>query len=434
MIRLRRTLFARVFLLMVLLIVLSLSSALAIFHHVQQEPRAQQIAQLVVAVVNLSRAAILSAAPEWHSALLAEMGDAEGLRISMAEVTDVITPLPKNLPDMQLMMRKVRASLGENTRFAIKRNGIDALWVSFFIGHEEFWIAVPSERIERGFSEALLIWGSLVLMLALLGAYFIAQQISAPLKQLVYAAQQLGQGTIPPALPENGVQEIQVVSRTFNKMSADLATHERERALVLAGISHDLRTPLTRVRLAAEMSNDETLRGGLIADVAQMDEVIQQFLDYARLDENEASTICDITALLDEVASRYLNLTSALSLDLQADIHLSVRPLLLKRALNNLLDNALKYGGGAINVQLKKIDGKVWISIADNGAGIPSAQRELAQRPFVRLQTARSDSTGAGLGLAIVARTARLHGGELILSDHTPSGLQATLILPSQLG
>jgi two-component system osmolarity sensor histidine kinase EnvZ len=430
MIRFRRTLFARVFLLMVLLIVLSLSSALAIFHHVQQEPRAKQIAQLVVAVVNLSRAAILSAAPEWHSALLAEMGDAEGLRISMAEVTDVITPLPKNLPDMQLMMKKVRANLGENTRFAIKRNGVDALWVSFYIGHEEFWIAVPSERIERSFSEALLIWGSLVLMLALLGAYFVAQQISAPLKQLVHAAQQLGQGTMPPVLPENGVQEIQVVSRAFNQMSADLAAHERERALVLAGISHDLRTPLTRVRLAAEMSNDQTLRTGLIADVEQMDEVIQQFLDYARLDENEARVTSNLTALADEVAKRYSNLTCTLSLDLQADINSSVRPLLLKRALNNLLDNAIKYGGGAISVQLKKIDEQVWISIADNGSGIPEAQRELAQRPFVRLQTARSDSTGAGLGLAIVARAVRLHGGELILSDNTPNGLRVTLILP----
>lgn len=428
--RFPQTLLARAFLLIVVLIVLSLSSALAIFHHVQQEPRARQMAQLVVAVVNLTRAAMLSAAPEWHTALLAELGDAEGLRVRMAEPNDILVPLPDHPPEMRLMMQKVRASLGDNTRFALERNQIPALWVSFFIGHEEFWLAVPSERIERSFSQVLSIWGGVVLVLALLGAYFIARQVARPLKQLAHAAQQLGQGAMPQVLPENGAQEIKIVTRAFNQMSADLAAHERERALVLAGISHDLRTPLTRIRLAAEMSPDVALREGLAADVEQMDEVIQQFLDYARLDEHEAAVPTDVTALVSEIAQRFNASAQSLMLDLQADLNFPVRPLLLKRALNNLLDNAVKYGGGEITVRVKQEGTTVAISVADRGTGISFDQREMAKRPFVRLQAARSDTTGAGLGLAIVERAARLHGGELVLAESATGGLLATLRLP----
>ncbi len=427
-----RSLLARAFLLIVALILLSLSSALTIFNHIQQEPRSQQMAQLIVSVVNLTRAAILSSDPQWHSALLAEMSDAEGLRVSMTEPDDVLTPLPDQPAELHLMKQKVRARLGDNTRYAAERNGIRALWVSFFIGQEEFWIAVPMERIERSYPQALLIWGGVVLGLALFGAFLIAHQVARPLNRLARAARQLGQGEIPPPLPENTAQEITLVSRAFNQMSADLSAHERERALVLAGISHDLRTPLTRMRLAAEMSDDDFLRDGIVADVEQMDEIIQQFMDYARQDENELAVPTDITALAREVAGRYASSAPALTLDIQAGISARVRPLLLKRALNNLLDNAVKYGGGDIALRLSRTAQRVTLAVSDKGKGIPQEQRDMAKRPFIRLQSARSNTTGSGLGLAIVERAARLHGGALILSASAQGGLLATLDIPYQ--
>lgn len=424
-----QTLLVRTFLLMVALIALSLSASLAIFHYVQQEPRANQLAQQVVTVVNLTRAAMLSAAPEWRSALFEELSNAEGLRVTMAEENEKLELLSDNRPEMRLMMKKVRASLGEETHFALERNQIHALWVSFYIGHEAFWIAVPNQRIERSFSQVFLIKGGIVFILALLGAYLIAWQVAHPLHRVALAVQQLGQGTIPPTLPEQGAQEIAAVSRAFNKMSQDLAANERERALVLAGISHDLRTPLTRVRLAAEMSNDAMLRDGLIADVAQMDEVIQQFLDYARLDESEVLVQTDVSQLVEECAQHFKRLAPSLTLDVPAAVSGLVRPLLLKRAVCNLLDNAAKYGGGDICVRLQQQGDKLLIAVADNGTGIPLEQRELALRPFIRLQSARSDSTGAGLGLAIVERAAKLHGGELLLGESDMGGLLATLVL-----
>jgi len=426
-----RTLLSRSFLLIVVLLLLSLSSALAIFHHLQQEPRARQMAQLVVTMVNLTRAAMLSAAPEWRIALLTELSDIEGLGVSLAESSDRLTPVPEHSPELLLMMQKVRANLGEGTRFASQRNGVRALWVSFFIAHEEFWMEIPSERIERSFSQLLLIWTGVVLLLALCGAYLIARQVSLPLKQLARATQQLGLGIAQHALTVQGAQEIRIVTHAFNQMSADLAAHERERALVLAGVSHDLRTPLTRIRLAAELSQDETLRAGLSDDVAQMDEVIQQFLDYAKLDEAEALTQLDLSELVSSIALRYPSAAHSLSLVISPKIYADVRPQLLKRALRNLLDNAVKYGGEEIQIRLTQSTQHIILSVCDNGVGIAPAERELACRPFVRLQTARSNVGGAGLGLAIVERAARLHHGSLQLSENTPHGLCARIVLPS---
>jgi two-component system osmolarity sensor histidine kinase EnvZ len=424
------TLLARAFLLIVILIVASLAASVAIFRHAEQEPHARQMAQLVVSVVNLTRAAVMSAAPEWHSALLLELADAEGLRVHIAEIDDVVEPLSDHTPELRLMMKKVRQSLGDNTRFAAQRNGVEALWVSFFIGHEEFWVALPRERIEHSVSQVLLMWGGIVLLLALLGAYFIARQVAHPLKQLALAAKLVGQGERPLPLPEQGAQEVVAVLRAFNQMSADIHANERERALVLAGISHDLRTPLTRVRLAAELSLDESLRYELTADVEQMDAVIGQFLDYARLDENEVAVMTDVQALVREVVQRFASTAKAIGLELQPVPAFAVRPLLLRRALANLLDNAIKYGGGEITVQLDWQADKVVLAVKDQGTGIPYGQREAVKRPFIRLETARSDVTGSGLGLAIVERAARLHHGEFHLDERAGGGLVAKLILP----
>ena len=428
-----KTLLVRAFLFIVALIVLSLATSVAIFRYVEQAPRIQQRAQLVVSVVNLTRAAVLSAAPEWRGALLAELRDAEGMHVEMAEPGEITEPFPEHLSELHRVMDKVRGSLGGNTRFAAQRNGAKGLWVSFFIGNEEFWVALPMERIEHPVSQVLLVWGSVVLALALLGAYFIARQVARPLKRVALAAQQVGQGIVPQLLPELGAQEIVAVSRAFNRMAADLAADERERALVLAGISHDLRTPLARVRLAAELSVDESLRKGLVADVEQMDAVIRQFLDYARLDENEASAPTDLPDLVRKVAQPFVAQAKSLMLDLPPLPPLVVRPLLLKRALSNLLDNAVKYGGGEITVQLWQEGSKAVLTVADRGAGIPAAQREAVKRPFVRLESARSGATGSGLGLAIVERTARLQGGEFFMEDRADGGLVARLTLPANL-
>ncbi|MFZ5502301.1 MAG: ATP-binding protein [Pseudomonadota bacterium] len=424
------TLRVRAFLLIAVLIVLSLATSTAIFQHVEQQPRTRQMAQLVVSVVNLTRAAVLSAAPEWRGPLLAELADAEGLQVQFSERDEVLEAMPVQNPEVRLMMEKVREQLGDETRFAMRRNGSEALWVSFFIGNDEFWVALPRERIEHPVSQVLLIGAGLVLLLSLTGGYLIARQVAHPLKKIAQAANQVGRGITPQYLPEQGAGEIVAMSRAFNQMSADLTANERERALVLAGISHDLRTPLTRIRLAAEMADDAVLRAGLSADVEQMDAVIRQFLDYARLDENEAAVPTDVAARVREVAQRFKGQAGVLELELQPLPPQNIRPLLLQRALSNLLDNAIKYGGGEITVRLFSDVDHIVLAVSDRGAGIPPAQQEAVKRPFVRLDVARGDAAGSGLGLAIVERAARLHGGKFLLETRDGGGLLAKLLLP----
>ncbi len=423
-----KTLLIRSFLLISALIALSLATLVWVFRQASEAPRAQQKAQLVVSTINLTRAAILSAAPQWRGALLAELREAEGMRVEIGEPTDTSTPLDEARTELHLMMEAVRAKLGKETHFASTRNGIDDLWVSFHIGQDEFWVAIPRTRIEQPMSRILLLGGGVAFVFALLGAYLIARQVARPLQRLSKAAQQIGQGRSLTPLPEVGTQEIVAVSRAFNQMSFDLETNDKERALVLAGISHDLRTPLARMRIAAELSKDESLRADIEADVMQMDGIIQQFLDYARLDAQEQPVLTDLAALVSEVAQRYESHAICITL---AELPLqNVRPTLLKRALSNLLDNAVKYGDGEIAVNLRQAENLIELSVSDRGAGIPHEHLESVLRPFVRLESARSDASGSGLGLAIVERAARAHHGDLILAARDGGGLTATLRLP----
>jgi two-component system osmolarity sensor histidine kinase EnvZ len=428
-----RSLGGRAFVLIALLIVLSLAASVMLFRQAERAPRAQQLAQMVVAVVNLTRAAVLSADPSLRPALLAEMAESEGIRVFLAESAEALAPLAYDDTVSRRMTAEVRKKLGADTRFAATRNGLEGFWVSFFIGDQEFWVMLPRERVEQPRPWQWLGWGALVLVLALAGGALIARQVGRPLRELAGAARAIGQGNTPPPVAESGAEETIAVARAFNQMSADLAAIERERSLVLAGISHDLRTPLTRLRLSAEFIDDKGARDGVIGDVEEMDAVVGQFLDYARLGEQEPVLATDLKALAEAAAAPFGGRTQGLQLQLAELPPAPVRPLLLKRALTNLLDNAIKHGGGDIVLQLQAAQWQgrpgVQFTVLDRGPGIAADNVEAAKRPFVRLDAARS-SAGSGLGLAIVERAARLHSGELRLEPRAGGGLEARLTIP----
>ncbi|MBU1689108.1 MAG: HAMP domain-containing protein [Gammaproteobacteria bacterium] len=426
-----RSLGVRAFLLIALLIVTSLVASALLLRQAEREPRAYQRAQMIASVVNLTRAAVLSADPTLRSALLAEMAESEGIRVFPADQNDKLDALADD-PFTRLITAEVRRQLGNNTRFATARDGFDEFWVSFFIGNEEFWVIMPRERLEQAQAWQWLGWIALVLLLALAGGALIARQVGKPLRDLANAARLIGRGESSAPVVEAGAEETAAVARAFNQMSADLAAIEQERSLVLAGISHDLRTPLTRLRLAAEFINETASREGVIADVEQMDAVVGQFLDYARLGEQEAAAECDLAELAGSAAAPYAS--HGVQLELDELPPAQVRPLLLKRALVNLLDNAVKYGGGEIALKLEAVPWQgrpaVRFSVLDRGPGIAADSLETAKRPFVRLDTARGGIGGSGLGLAIVERTARLHSGEFHLERREGGGLSASLTLP----
>ncbi|MBP9655720.1 MAG: two-component sensor histidine kinase, partial [Rhodocyclaceae bacterium] len=227
--------------------------------------------------------------------------------------------------------------------------------------------------------------------------------------------------------------EIRSVTHAFNQMSADLARHDEDRALILAGISHDLRTPLTRLRLAAEMSAEESAREGMCADIDEMDKIIGQFLDFARDPEGEPAEPTDLRAVVMHVAEPMLRRGARIEMKIAELPLLRLRPLALLRLVANLLNNALRHGGGTAPIEIgARVEGNdVILEVMDRGPGIPAEEADRLKQPFTRLESARSGASGAGLGLAIVERVARSHGGRFELIPREGGGLIARVTLPA---
>ncbi len=428
-----RTLLVRAFLLVSLLIFVSVAIWLTLFGLAEREPRAQQLAQLSVSVVNLTNAALLAADPLKRRALLRDLAESEGVHLYPAEPTDIIQPLPDSF-FFQVMYDTARSQLGPKTRFAGSINGQTGIWVSFLIGdtnEDEYWLMLPSEHAESNFPWHWLGWGGVSLALALLVAWLIVSRVTSPLRSLASAVREVGRGRYPDPIPERGAIELRRLAEAFNHMSKDLKHIDAERAEVLAGISHDLRTPLARLRLEAEMSMiDDDARDAVIGDIEQMDAIIAQFLDYARSESDEEPEPVDLNALVLQLTGTQGRATNSPRITLSEVPPSLLRPKALIRALANLLDNARKYGGNQVAVATRIENGEIQIDVLDRGPGIPRNEVERMKRPFTRLENARTDASGTGLGLAIVERIARLHGGTLELLTRNGGGLIARLRLP----
>lgn len=422
------TLFARSFLLIALLIITAVLASFQIYRIYEREPRSRELAQQTVSTINLTRAALVNADPFRRRGLLIEMNESEGLRVYPATAGELLEPVPEDAL-LDLVRKRVRDAAGEKTRFAFARDGLDGFWVSFLIDDDEFWAMLPRERFEPAFGLQWLGWGAGLLALALAGAWLIASSIDRPLARLTGAARRIGRGEAHAPLPEKGPRELATVASAFNRMASDLAGMERERAMVLAGISHDLRTPLSRLRLLLEMSGAESsATGAMIADIEEIDAILGQFLDFARgTDEQKATQ--DLGPVLAELGRHYVRLGRNVSFHEHALPPFAFARLAVRRAVANLVDNALLYAREPVEVFTWDAEGKISIEVRDRGPGIPAAEIERLKRPFTRLDAARSGPAGSGLGLAIVERIAQAHGGRLELSPRDGGGLIARLSL-----
>ena len=422
------SLLARSFLLIALLLLLSLGGWFEIYRTYQREPIAREIAQQTVTIVNLTRAAIVNADPRLRRELLLDLNETEGIRVFVSNPDERLEGVPSE-PMLDMIGARVRVALGPGTRLAFARNGIEGYWVSFNLDEDEFWVKLERERLEPDFATQWIGWGLFALLLSLVGAWFIASRISRPLAALTHAAQQVGRGEHVDPAPEAGPREIRMLATAFNQMSADLERLERDRAMVLAGISHDLRTPLARLRLGLEMiGGDRSMSEGLAADIDEMDKIIGQFLDFAK-GESEAGIATALDELVDDICERYAKLGRALVRGKPSAIRLSLAQMAVRRAIANLLDNALRYSSTPIEIEARQEGGFAVIEVRDRGPGIPTSEAERMKRPFTRLEAARSDAGGSGLGLAIVDRVARMHGGRLDLLPREGGGLVARLLL-----
>lgn len=261
------------------------------------------------------------------------------------------------------------------------------------------------------------------------------RQATQPLKQLAQAADTLGRDLDAPALAEEGPTETRRAAQAFNRMQARIKRLVNERSRALAAVSHDLRTPLTRLRLRAELVDDETLRDQMAADLDAMAAMIDATLDYLRgLQTSEAVRPIDINALLASMSEDALVLGRRISIQGQALAPYTGRLSALRRALQNLIDNAIKYGACA-HLRVDDDAGELRIMVEDEGPGIEPNELARVTEPYYRPDASRSSATGGvGLGLSIAKDIALLHGGELVLANRAQGGLCATLKLPRVAG
>jgi signal transduction histidine kinase len=269
----------------------------------------------------------------------------------------------------------------------------------------------------------------LVAMLAL--SYVAVRWVVRPLHVLAEAADALGTDLDRAPLPENGPREVRQAARAFNTMQRRLAGFINERVRVLTALSHDLKTPLTRLRLRAELMDDDEQRERFEADLQEMEAMVVQTLEFMRgLDGHEPRVPVDIGALLAALQADNAAMGRSLRIDGSAAAPYVGVASLLKRALANLVDNAVAYGGSA-TVSIDDDDAQLVLRVQDAGPGIPEAQLEQVFEPFFRLEASRSRATGGtGLGLGIARNIARSHGGDLVLRNRAGGGLEAVLSLP----
>jgi len=425
-----RSLLWRTFALLALLVLATTAGWFFIFRAYEVEPRARQLAQNLASVVNLTRAALITAEAAKRRQLLIELSDREGIQVYPAEPGETIAP-PADRRVLQLVGEALRAQLGPQTRLASARDGQPGLWVSFRIDDDEYWVRVPRERMERRFALRWIGWGSLALALSLLAAYFIVRRLGHRLRALTAAAAEIGKGKRPAPLAETGPAEIATLAHAFNQMSQDLSRLDEDRALVLAGVSHDLRTPLARLRLGIEMSGgDAQMKEGMTADIEEMDRIVGQFLDFARTDGGESLENINLATVAAEIVERFRKLGHAVEEELQPVPDAPLRPMALRRAITNLLDNALRYGETGVAVRARMDGAMLVLEVLDRGPGIPAESAERLKQPFTRLETARSGAGGSGLGLAIADRIVRDLGGLLELLPREGGGLKARIAIP----
>lgn len=299
----------------------------------------------------------------------------------------------------------------------------------------DLWVKVPLAGLDETDFPLLTFYLLMIGALSVLGGWVLARRLNRPLKKLQQAALQVGRGEFPEPLSEQeGATEVLAVTKAFNYMARGIQQLEQDRALLMAGVSHDLRTPLTRIRLASEMmdTSDSWLRDGMINDIEDMNAIIDQFIDYLRHHKQEEPQLLDLNVLIEEVVqAEYLQQRQFNTQLLQKLPLLPLRRLAMKRVLNNLFENALRYSDGPIELSsgYDAEQKQLWFSVRDHGAGIPEERMQAMFSPFVQGDTARG-SGGSGLGLSIVKKIVEMHCGVVQLENHPSGGLDVIITLP----
>ncbi len=408
-------------------------SASGLFDEDRPQPRAPLLAARVI-----TAAKVIARLPPALRAEAAASLDTPALGVRWAEAEAAAPPLRPD-PFADRLERRLRRALRSADIAALSvghpvdggEPGLLVLRITFPDGTRlEFQTereGPAAVRLLRYLAPLLLVGVGLIALAAL-----VARWVTAPLGRFAAAAERLGRNVEAPPLPETGPDEIRRAAQAFNRMQQRIRRFVEERLHVLAAASHDLRTPITRLRLRAEFVEDEAERLKMLKDLEEMEAILRSTIAYVREETaSEPSEPVELSALLAEVVADLRAAGRTATLDAAAPVTIQGRPVALKRAFANLAGNAAVYGGRA-GIRLGCDRGRAVVTIEDDGPGIPEPEMEKVFAPFYRLERSRSRETGGtGLGLSVARTVIRAHGGEIELANRPEGGLWQRVVLPA---
>ncbi|MGE4370581.1 MAG: ATP-binding protein [Burkholderiaceae bacterium] len=434
-------LFSRSFVLLSGLMLLSLGAWVQVFFNLEEEPRALQMAQRVTSTVGITQSALIYAPEAQRPDLVLDLATKESLRVQPRDRGDVLVP-PPDTSYWRMVITEIKARLGPGTQVMWRVNDMPGIWVSFTLGNEQFWLVFDREQLGLATGVEWLGWGASALLLAFIGAGVSASFVNRPIARIAEVAKTLARGEFPAPLPETGPTEIREMNIAFNRMARDIRQTETDREIMLAGISHDLRTPLARMRLEIEMCNvPEEIRQAIDEDLAQIDHSIGQLMEYARpvsaVPEHGENVSEALLNLYERERMHTESLGGRLAATIEPDLYARISGHDVKRIVSNLIENSRRYGrstdDGIARIELVAFQekDKVVIEVKDRGAGVEQSDVERLLRPFSRGESARTGVSGAGLGLAIVERLLAQVEGTFQLLPRPSGGLVARIEIPS---
>ena len=421
-----RSLLARNSLLLILLVFITNFSSILVFIFFVQKPRIDDLAQLIAKqIVTLDH--VLAKVPyNQRDQFVAQIN---GFAVPPKETLSEVPINRLKGYEGAIFMKRFIADLPAQMPIRWQVTPERHIWVEVNVAGQPYWITLPAIQNARGIGiiSTLLLCSGLSL-LALIVVFAIHRRVNRPLTSLALAAQYVSGGRWPKPLAVDGPKEIAIVSETFNGMIERLREFESNRATILAGISHDIRTPLTKLRLALAMPDSRDRNEECISRYFDdIDNILQQFIDFARGSTDEPFCEGDINNLIEELAQDFAGLGQEFTLKLAPINTFQYRPIAMMRLLMNLMSNAVKYGLRDLEVESWTADHQVMIAVRDRGPAVSAAELEQIKSPFTRGKSEDHRHTGSGLGLAIADEIAQRHNGYLKLSLRPGGGLEALL-------
>ncbi len=425
-----RTLFARTGTTFTVSLTVFALFALAVIAYYVVFPVARRAADDLAALMVLSAQTWVELPPQTRTDFEWELNHNHDLRFADPQVQ--LPALDHPSPYLRFLQQAIEQRVGHPVPLRVTSEPQQWYWVDIPMAGRVIRIGFDADRLGTHPPTAILLvvfGGALAVVFATL---LVVRRTTLPLSRLAKAAQRIGSGSFNQRLPERGPAELAALERAFNRMAAELEQLINNRTTLLAGISHDLRTPLTRMRLALELLSDKTepeLLLGLERDLEQMDQLIGQALELGRVADTQAADLVSLAHLLEQVAEDARRAGGKVHWQVNDECQCQIAHAPMQRVLTNLLDNAIRYGAGAtVELICECRNGEGTVSVLDRGPGIPEDQREAVFLPFHRLEQSRSrDTGGSGLGLAIARQLCEAHGWSIRMKPRPGGGTEALL-------